>query len=350
MLMGECRAPILVEQVVVETLHRCKFVRLEKVSQTVECRIFGVCCLHSIPQATVVICRKHLGTSHFVGHTYCARVADLRSAFLTLLGGDEDDTIGCTCTIHSSCGILQHGNRFDNTWVEVVEGCSTEVLGCVAYLHIIRIDIAVDDVERFLSRHAHVAERIGVTDLDGGILTRTGITTAHAYTIDHTAEGGSKTTARKVLDIVHLDGSNSTGEVRLLLNAVTYDYHVFELLGILLEDYLLGVARHGFSNIAEEHHLEGRFLGSLDHVIAVDIGNGACGGSHYLNGCANDGFAQLIHYSTLDCTVRLSHDRKGQQAANDWQKYSFDCAIHNHSKYRGSPYCLAAAMPLVGVK
>ena len=94
----------------------------------------------------------------------------------------------------------------------------------------------------------------------------------------------------------------------LLLYAVTNDYNVFELLGILLEDNLLGVTGHGFGNISEEHHLEGRFLGGLNHVITVDVGNGSCGGSHYLNGCANDGFSQLIHYSTLDCTVRLSHD------------------------------------------
>ena len=350
MLLGECRTPILVEQIITEALHGCKFIRLEKVGQTIERRILWVGCLHGIPQTTVVVGRKHLWTSHFISHAHGARVADLRSTLLTLLGGNKDDTIGSTRTIDSSCGVLQYGNRFDDTWVEVVEGSCTEVLGGITYFHIIRIDVAVDDVKRFLSRYAHISERIGVTDLDGGILAWTGITTAHTHTIDHTAEGGSEATARKVLDVVHLHRGNSTGEVCLLLYAVTNDNNVLELLGILLEDNLLGVTGHGFGNISEEHHLEGRFLGSLNHVITVDVGNGSCCGSHYLNGCANDGFSQLIHYSTLDCTVRLSHDRNGQKAANDWQKYSSDCAFHNHSKYRGSPNCLAAAMPLVGVK
>ena len=110
MLLGECRTPILVEQVITEALHGCKFIRLEKVGQTIERRILWVGGLHGIPQTTIVVGRKHLRTSHFVGNTHRARVADLRSTLLTLLGGNKDDTIGSTRTIDSSCGVLQYGD------------------------------------------------------------------------------------------------------------------------------------------------------------------------------------------------------------------------------------------------
>ena len=110
MLLGKCRTPILVEQVITKALHSCKFIRLEKVGQSVERCILWVGGLHGIPQTTIVVSRKHLWTSHFISHAHGARVADLWSTLLTLLGGNKDDTIGSTRAIDSSCGILQHGD------------------------------------------------------------------------------------------------------------------------------------------------------------------------------------------------------------------------------------------------
>ena len=85
-----------------------------------------------------------------------------------LLGGHEDNTVSSTCTIDGSRSILQHGDALHFRRIEVIESLSTEVLRGVAHLHIIRIDIAIDDEQRLLGFGTHVASESSRRGYSGG--------------------------------------------------------------------------------------------------------------------------------------------------------------------------------------
>ena len=96
---GETGLPILVEQVVIQTFHGFQLVGLEECCGLVQTGVGGVGSCNGIVQATVVVGTEHLGTGHLVGETEVAAIADAGSTLLTLLRGDEDDTVGSTGTI-----------------------------------------------------------------------------------------------------------------------------------------------------------------------------------------------------------------------------------------------------------
>ena len=178
---------------------------------------------------------------------------ELRIACLTLLGGNEDDTVRTTCTVDGRCrSVLEDFHRLDIVVVQEV------------------------DVAR--NRHTidHV-ERVGT--IDGGDTThedlwsctrRTGA--GHLHTIDLALEGVHGVAGSALHDFIALDGRDGRGKVALLHNAVTYYHHVVENLLILLhadiEDSL--VANRLFLGvIADEREYEDILWADLDHIIAV---------------------------------------------------------------------------------
>ena len=108
MTHGEARLPVLVQQVVVQSLHRLQFVCLIESSGLVQTGIGGIGSSNRIVESAILIGVKHLRTGHLVGETERTTVADAGRAHLTLLGGHQNDTVSSAGTIDGSRSILQH--------------------------------------------------------------------------------------------------------------------------------------------------------------------------------------------------------------------------------------------------
>ena len=100
--------PVLVQQVIVQSLHGLQFVCLEQGRLEVQTRIGGVGSRNGIEQAAIVIGTQHRGASHFGSDTHRSAVADAGCTHLTFLGGHQDDTVSSTCTIDGSRSVFQH--------------------------------------------------------------------------------------------------------------------------------------------------------------------------------------------------------------------------------------------------
>ena len=85
-------------------------------------------------------------------------IVNLCLAHLTLLGSNEDNTIGSTGTINGSRSILQYRDTLYLRGIQVVESLSTEVLVSVTDLYIVRIDITIDNEERLLGCRTNFAQ------------------------------------------------------------------------------------------------------------------------------------------------------------------------------------------------
>ena len=175
---GESSLPILVEEVVVQRAHLHELVVLVEVgSLQRHTTLLVVCCLDSVVETTVLIRVEHLWSCHLVGKTKGSTVRNSWSTHLSLFCGHKDNTVSSTCTIDSGCSILENGNRLHLRRVKVIERSSTKVLACVSGLHIVRVDISVDYVKRFLRSDTNISERVCITDFDCCVLSRTALAT-----------------------------------------------------------------------------------------------------------------------------------------------------------------------------
>ena len=85
-------------------------------------------------------------------------IGDAGLTHLTLLSGNENYTVSSTGTIDGSRSVLQHGDTLYFRRVKIVECLRTEVLVAVAYFHIVRIDIAIDNEQWLLGCRTHFTE------------------------------------------------------------------------------------------------------------------------------------------------------------------------------------------------
>ena len=180
--------PIFVQQIHVLVLHGFQFVSLEQGCGMVQRGVRGVSSNDAIVQAAILIGIQHLGARDFVGETELSAIGNAGLAHLTFLGGHEDDTVSGTCSIDGSRSILQHRDALHFRRVEVVESLCTKVLVRVTHLHIVRINVTVDDEKGLLCRRTYVAERINVTDTQAGILAGARLTAADRQTVDQSGE------------------------------------------------------------------------------------------------------------------------------------------------------------------
>ena len=155
-----------------------------------------------------------------VGHAGCG------SCLGTLLGGNHDNTVGCTGTVDSGCGcVLENGEALDILGVDGGQRIAHTGNAVVGYRQ------TVDDVQRIVGG----VKRCAATDTDGGAGTgHTGTGSNHdarGLTPEEVGRGGDDT----LVDFVGFNRCDGAGEVALLDGAVTDDDGIFKEKGVFGE-------------------------------------------------------------------------------------------------------------------
>ena len=105
-------------------------------TETINCFAIGICqCIRvcknwslTAVYGTLILKDCIIGSAGYIALLPCALpavrevIVNLCLAHLTLLGSNEDNTIGCTCTINGTrSGILQHLDTLDVARVEIIQ-------------------------------------------------------------------------------------------------------------------------------------------------------------------------------------------------------------------------------------
>ena len=175
--------------------------------------------LHYVLNFHVLLSSQHLWKSVYIRNTDVSIVADLELTFLTLLGGNEDNTISSGRTIDGTrSGILQNVDTFDVGRVQVVD------VTCYTVNNIKRSGVAVST---------------GTTDRNLETitwLTRVGL---DVNTRSLALESTQCLSGVQFSDIFTLYFYSSTCNEFLLLDTVTYYYHFVQTFGIFLQCNLI---------------------------------------------------------------------------------------------------------------
>ena len=218
---------------------------------------------------------------HHVGHlgqvlgAVEAVVGDDHSAFLTLLGGDEHDTVrGAGAVDGGGSRILQDVDGLDVVRVEGVD-----VTAGHAVDHVQRLGIA--DGAQTADVHLVAAARLAgiLGDRDTRALALQG------------GEGGGGVEFREIVTL-HLD--RGSGEEFLLLDTVTDDHRLVQLVQVGIQDDVHGrtaVDSDLPAHIAEEIHGEDAVRGSLERERTIQVGGGPHGRSLDDDRCERNGVA-----------------------------------------------------------
>ena len=255
-------------------------------------------------------------------------IVDAGCALLTLLGGNQHDTIGGTGTVDSCRSILQHGYALNLRSVEIVESLSTEVLRHVAYLHVVRIDIAVDDVQRLLSGRTNLTEGADITDTHRGALSGAAVTATDAQTVHQSAQRRGQTGIGQVLHIVHVDRGDGARQVSFLLCAVThYDHFLQRLLVFFQLNSAAGL--HRLRQVADVTDDHSAVLRCLNRIVTIKVGDGCRFCSLHGHCSSDDGFAVFIDHSSRHRLVlsKCGHGKERQQQAQTYTEYKFSFHI-----------------------
>ena len=212
-----------------------------------------------------------------------------RVSFLAGLGGDEDDAVTCLRTVDGGGGgILEDLHGLDHGRIEVLD---------VVHLQ------AVHDEER--SDVAGVGGVTADTDISTGTRSTGGVDDLDTGGL--ALEGGGGIRRGTVLQVVRTYGSHGAGQVTLPLHAVTDDHGLFQHLGILLEDDVVGGLvgdREGLGLVTDALHVHGGPGGDGQGESTVDVGG--CTDTRVADnsdGCADDRLAAGINDSTTDGAV-----------------------------------------------
>ena len=216
-----------------------------------------------------------VGQFRGLAHAYRTVVGDACLAFLTLLGGDQDDAVGSARTVDGSGrGVLQHGDV-----VNVCRGQVAQRAGHTVHQH---------------QGAGRSAERAHTADADGaGFLS--GITAALCdgdaghQTGEHVGHIGHG--AR--LHGLAVDGGDGADDVHLLLDAVAhYDYFVQHFGVFLQRNVVLGSAgfhRQGLGGVAHIADLQLASGGNRQLEVAVHVGDDTVGGACLSDAGTDDG-------------------------------------------------------------
>ena len=262
-----------------------------------------------IVQPSVVVSRQHLRRCHCIGPTVLSAVADDGLSHFSLLRSNEDNTVGGAGSIDGCRGILQDGDALNFGRVEVVEGFCAEVLLDVADLHIVRIDISVDDEQRLLNGRPDVAKGVGSTDGYTRCLSRLRLSARHAEAVDETGERRGKVAGGDILYLVDRNALDRSREVSPLLGAVTDDDNLVEVGVALFQHYT--AAFSGDLLVANVCHGQRRSLRRAYRIVTVEVGNGGLSCPRHVNGGSDDGIAILVDDGSLYRCRVLCHCRNG---------------------------------------
>ena len=266
---------------------------------------------HQVQSVHVLLRIQEVGHLGDVLLTVVSVVGKDRTAFLTLLGGHEDNAVRSTRTVDGGGGgVLEDVDGLDVGGVQGAQAAARD---------------AVDDVQRLgIADGAHTADvhlealaRLTGTLGDGD---------ARALALE-SAEGRGGVEFREVVAL-HLD--RGPGEELLLLDTVTDDHRLGQLVQVGFQDDVHdGTAVDGdfLAGVAEDFHGEDAVGRSLHRVLAVDVGRGPVGRSLDDDRGERDGFAVLaVSDGSRDGLVlragsqREKPDRKGQKEFGEFHR------------------------------
>ena len=208
-----------------------------------------------------------------------------------LLGGDDDNTVGCTGTEDGGGrSVLQHGEALD---IGRVDGGQRVCHAVDAYL---RDGEAVDHDQRVV-----VGLQGGAaTDTDGVAGTRSTITGGHHHTGALTLQEGSRGSGDTLVQLVGLHSGDRTGHIVLLYGTVTDDHHLVQEMGILFEGNGCGhvLGRKALGGVADAGDLNDRIgAGDSEDEVAVEAGGRTVGRPLLHNRSADYGAKRIFNHT-----------------------------------------------------
>ena len=215
-------------------------------------------------------------------------------SLLGLLCRDDDDTVCSLGSIDCSRrSILENLDGFD-------------VGGRHYRSHIVAGRHSVDHIQR-----TGVVDGSGTADESGGVSATGSSVSGYIDTGHPSLQGLHDIACRDVGDLLHLDDSDRTGEVSLLLGHVTCHHDFLKETYIIFKNYV-----HPFGSLesdglhADRRELEHRTGRNLDFELAVDVGNGTQVGTECKDCSTDHGFAVSLVDDSAACNQVLcrSHE------------------------------------------
>ena len=268
-----------------------------------------------------ILTRVGFGIGGQAVETHVGIEIDADLALGSLLGGDDDDTVGTCRTIDGGRGgILEHLDALDVVGVEVGDGAAAHT---------------VDDEERCI----RTVERTVTTQQEGGRLACLARLAGDVETGNLALQTFHGVHYRCYLDFVGLHARNSAGEIALLLDTITDHHHFFEEVVVFVnDDFKLGIALDGhvLSRISHKTDVKDRLVGHTgDGEVAIEVGDGARCGAFDENIGTDDGFAgglvnHLTGHGSGLCEKKASAQHKCEQKCKDSNKWHTDALLVEH--------------------
>ena len=210
-------------------------------------------------------------------------VIDLSLALLALLGGDDDDAVGGTCTVDGTRGsVLQDFDALDVVGVHDVQATLERN--------------TVDDVERVGS-----IVGTGTTDTNARRLTRLARVGGDVDTGCQTLQGIVDTNRSLALKVFAADLGDGCGNDALLLHTVTDNDNVLEEFLVLNQDDVhLHTSGKLLWNVTHETESDSSADGDTSEgEITIDIGNSSDSCTLDIGISTDDGLAHLIYNDAI---------------------------------------------------
>ncbi len=212
---------------------------------------------------------------------------DARRGDRTALGGDDEDAVGRTRTVHGGrCGILEHLDREDVGSVDAVD---------VLHGDAVDDEQGLDSLGRESGDTAHV-DRSGLAGL-----ARTG---RDVDAGDLSLHGLEDVGSHLALDGLLRKGGDGARDVALLHRAVSDDHHFVDLLGVghQVDAQAVGLRAQGAGLVADERHLH---LGAPPRKAERESAAGTCHGT-----VGSAGLGDRSAYKRLTVGVDLAGEGK----------------------------------------
>ena len=255
-------------------------------------------------------------------------IADVVTPMGTLLGGDDNHTIGTTRTIDGRCRyILQHFYALNISGIKErqrVESCITTTGTCLVGRHIIIDNESVNHIEGLVT----TSDTVTATDADDAGCTRLTAGGRDIQTCHSTLKG---TLYRGILLFQQLIAyrRDAAGEFQALLCTIAHDYHFVQATSIVyqlnLYWFLKIIDIHIQRAIAHIFYSQGqrRFYLCLQGEVAVDI----CHDALALFAFHDDGSANqrltIASVSDMSCDQPLRQGIEGADRNKRCNKQSF---------------------------
>ena len=212
---------------------------------------------------------------------HLAREVDDRCSRTSLLGGDDDDTIGCSRTVDGSgCSILEHGDVVDIGWIQSGDGSLVDIVDILQIFHAWDIGAIHRDTIEHPQRFLGTVDGSGTTDADLHRRTR--------CTRRGDGRKSGNLSGKCLVDVVDgtdfliadFQGGYRRSQLASVQFLITRHHHLANLLGVRFQNHLIvvfscyNVDILGFES--HESYGERLILGiHLEGELSFVVGHGA---------------------------------------------------------------------------